>query len=98
MELSDEQFRALMESLRHIAERLNETSEILSQHGAALAALESFLAVDKSPENALQVSQHIQTLKDAYLKIDPNASKRKRRAELLEMLKLIEKHGGPKQA
>jgi hypothetical protein len=98
MELTDQQFKALMSSLRYIAERLNETSEMLSEHGAALAALESFVAVDKSPANAAQVAQQIQTMKAAFHKLDPNAAVRKKRAELLEMMKLIEKHGDPKQA
>ena len=40
----------------------------------------------------------IQDLENEIAKIDPNRSARERTDEVLEMLRLMDKHGAPKQA
>jgi hypothetical protein len=90
--------KELGDVLQTIAEQMNATSESLAQLGAGLAAVKAALSIQLNPSNPKQGLEHIQALEENFLKLDPNAAARKKFAEVIEMLKMIDKHGGPKQA
>lgn len=95
MAISDKE---LGDAFQAIAEQLNAIQDSLSKLGAGLVAVKATLAVQMNPSSPLEASQHIDKLEAAFLTLDPNAPARKRVAEVIEMLKMIDKHGGPKQA
>ena len=90
--------KEVSDALLLISERLNGISESLAQLGAALNAVKAVLAGHMNPPNPKQALEHIQTLEENFAKLDPNAAGRKQMSEAIEMVKMIEKHGGPKQA
>lgn len=95
MPISD---KNLGNAFRGLAEQINAIHESVSKLAAGLAAVKTVLAVHMSPADPLQASKHIETLEENFLKLDPNAAARKKFSEVIEMLKMIDKHGGPKQA
>jgi hypothetical protein len=88
----------LGKALQTIAEQSNEIHESISRLGAGLTAVKATLAIAMDPANPKQASDQIQKLEETFSKLDPNAAARKRLSEAIEMLKMIDKHGGPKQA
>ena len=90
--------KELVDAFQKIAERLNEIHDSLSELGVGLAAVKTILAVHLHPSNPLQASKQIANLEEDYRKLHPTAEARKRRSDAIEMAKIIEKHGGPKQA
>ena len=95
MPISDKQ---LGDAFQAIAEHLNATDDSLSKLGAELTAVRMTLAVLMNPADPLQASKHIQTLQESFLQLDPNAAQRKKIAQAIEILKMIDKHGKPKEA
>jgi len=83
-----------------IAEQLNEIRESLSRLGAGLSAVKMTLAgvMESDPRARQQVLKQIEELEQSLAELDPNARVRKRRREAFQMRKLLDKHGGPKQA
>ena len=51
-----------------------------------------------NPSAPKQALAAIQSVEDAVMKRHPNAEARKELSEVIEMLDILEKHGGPKQA
>lgn len=90
--------KEVSDALRTVAEQLNAVSESLAQLGAGLSAVKAALAREMNSADPALALKQIQTLEENFLQLDPNAAARKKFAEAIELLKVIEKHGGPKQA
>ena len=90
--------KQISDSLRSLAEQINSIRESLSEVQAAVTALEMFLATAVNPADPTQVSQHIEELQKNVQALDPNRRRRKKISDQIEVLNLIDKHGGPKQA
>ena len=90
--------KQISDSLRSLAEQINAIRESLSEVQAAVEALKMTVASAMNPADPRQASQHIETLQKNLQALDPNRKHRKKISEQIEVSKLIEKHGGPKQA
>lgn len=86
------------EALQSIAEHLHFLGDRLAKLEAGLHAVKGMLALQMNPSAPKHALKRIQDLEASILKRDPNAAARKQVAEVLEMLKIFDKHGGPKQA
>jgi hypothetical protein len=95
MSVNEEQFG---EALQLVAEQVHALEEALIKLQAGLHAVKGMLALQMNPSAPKQALERIQNLEDAIVKRDPSAAARKQFSEVLEMLKLLDKHGGPKQA
>jgi hypothetical protein len=56
------------------------------------------LAVQMNPSAPKQALTGIQSVEDTIMKRDSNAAVRREFSEVIEMLNILEKHGGPKLA
>ena len=81
-----------------VAGQFHEVDKSLARIGAAVFALKAILALQINPSAPSQALKMIQDLENEIAKIDPNRSARERTDEVLEMLRLMDKHGAPKQA
>jgi len=95
MPVSDKQLGA---ALQLIAEQMNALESSLVKLEAGLHAVKGTLAVQMNPSAPKQALEQIQSLEDAILKRDPNAEARKKVSEVIDLLKMIDEHGNPKQA
>ena len=60
--------------------------------------MKAALAVQLNPNDSSKAAEHIQKSEGEFLSLDPNAAARQKISEVIEMVKMIDKHGGPKQA
>jgi hypothetical protein len=90
--------KELGDAIQLIAEQFHEVDKSLAKIAAAVAALKAVLAVHMNPSAPKQALERIQNIEDSFAKLDPNVAARAKFSEVLEMLNVIEKHGGPKQA
>jgi hypothetical protein len=86
------------DSLQNIAERLNALEDSVAKLQAGLLAVKAMLALHMNSSAPKQVLTQLRSLEDTIMKRDPNAAARKEFSEVIEMLNILEKHGGPKQA
>jgi hypothetical protein len=95
MTISDKQ---LGDALQIVAEQIHALEVSLVKLQAGLHAVKGTLAIQMNPSAPKQALEQIQDLEDAIVKRDPNAEARKQFSEVIEMLKILDKHGGPKEA
>jgi hypothetical protein len=65
---------------------------------AGLGAVKAVLAIQMNPSEPKQALERIQHIEESLAKLDPNAAARQQFSDVLEMIRTLEKHGGPKQA
>jgi hypothetical protein len=90
--------KQLGEALQLVAKQMHVVEEHLAQIAAGLLAVKGTLARHMDPSAPAQALKQIQDLEAVIAKRDPNAAERKKVSEVFEMLKLLEKHGGPSEA
>jgi|HubBroStandDraft_4_1064222.scaffolds.fasta_scaffold86397_1 hypothetical protein len=90
--------KQLGDALQEIAEQFHAIDKSLAKIAVGLFALKAIVALQVNPSAPSQALKMIQDFENEIAKLDPSRSERERVAEVLEILKLIDKHGGPKQA
>jgi hypothetical protein len=88
----------LGDALQNIAEYMLNVDNQLAKLGAGLTAVKAALAIQMNPTDPKTALAQIQQIEDSLSQIDKTAPARKQAAEVIEILKLVGKHGGPKQA
>lgn len=79
-------------------EDINKIRDSLSHLAAAIGALQTALAFQMNPSDPLEALKQIQEFEAELQKLDPGAEKRRQWADALDVIRMIEKHGGPKHA
>ena len=92
---SDKEFS---EAFFAFGEDINKIQDSLSRLAAAIGALQTALAFQMNPSNPLEALKQIQEFEAELQELDPDAEKRKRRADAIDVVRMIEKHGRPKHA
>lgn len=90
--------KQLADALQNIAEQLHAIDQSLLKLGVGLLALKFVVAARLMPGAPVDGLKLIENLEQELAKLDPHAEARKRFSDVIEMLKVIDKHGGPKQA
>jgi hypothetical protein len=90
--------KELGDALQGIAEQFQAIDKTLAKIAFGLFALKGILALQMDPSAPAKALARIQELESELAKLDPRRSEREKIDEVLEMVRLIEKHGGPKQA
>jgi hypothetical protein len=85
-------------ALQNVAGQMNALEDAVAKLQAGLLAVKAMLAVQMNPSAPKQALTRIQSIEDTIMKRDPNAAARKEFSEVIEMLNILEKHGGPKLA
>ncbi len=86
------------DALQLIAEQSHATDKSLAKIAVGLFAVKAILALQINPSAPAQALKMIQEFENEIAKLDPSRPERERTEQVLEMVRLIEKHGGPKQA
>jgi hypothetical protein len=93
--MSDKQ---LGDALQLVAEQFHAVDKSLAKIAASLLALKGFVAIQANPSAPAKALAQIQELENELAKLDPTRSGRERIEQVLEMLRMIDKHGDPKRA
>jgi hypothetical protein len=88
----------LGDAIQLIAEQMNALEASVAKLQGGLLAVEAMLALQMNPSAPKQALERIRKLEKEFAKRDPNAAARKQFSEVLEMVKVLEKHGGAKEA
>lgn len=80
-------------TLQDIAEHANATDDSLAKLQAGLVAVKALLAMQMNPSHPKQALVQIDKLEQKLSALDAKAGERKKIAEAIEILKLVEKHG-----
>jgi hypothetical protein len=88
----------LADALQVIAEQQLAVDNALAKLGVGLNAVKTILAIQIDPANPKRDLERIQQIESELAKYDKTAPARQQVADVIEMVKLWEKHGGPKQA
>jgi hypothetical protein len=95
MSLTDKQ---LSDALQGIAEQFHAVDKSLAKIAVGLLALKGFVALQTNPSAPAKALEQIHAFETSLAQLDPNREGRERTEQVLDLLKMIEKHGGPKQA
>jgi hypothetical protein len=95
MSVSEKQ---LGDALQLVAEHLLAIDNALAKLGVGLTAVKAVLAVQMNPNDPKQALAQIDKIEGSLGALDKTAPARQQAADVIEMVKLLEKHGGPKQA
>jgi hypothetical protein len=90
--------KELGNALQLVAEQFHAVDKSLAKLGTGLFALKAIVALQVNPSAPSQALKMIQEFEDEIAKLDPSRPERDRIDQVLEMLKMIDKHGPPKQA
>ena len=90
--------KELGDALQLAAEQMHALEVAVAKLQAGLHAVKAMLAIQMNPSAPRQALEQIQNLEEAIAKRDPSAAAREKVSEVLEMVKIFDKHGGPKQA
>jgi len=90
--------KELGDALQSVAEQFHTTDKSLAKIAAALYAVKVILAYQMNPSSPVQGLKQIEELEIEIAKLDPTRSAREKTEQIFEMLRIIDKHGGPKQA
>jgi hypothetical protein len=86
------------DALQKIAEQFHAVDQNVAKLAVRILALKVVVAARISPGAPIDGLKLIENLEEELAKLDPHAEARQRFSDVIEMLKVIEKHGGPKQA
>jgi hypothetical protein len=90
--------KELGDALQAVVEQSHALEGAVAKLQAGLFAVKAALALQINPSAPEQALKRIQDMEQSFAERDPSAAARKQVSEVLEMLKIFEKHGGPKQA
>ena len=96
--MTDTTKKIVGDSLQDLAEQFHAIDKSLAKLAVGLLALKATLAVQMNPSSPVQGLKQIEALEFEIAKLDPTRSVRERTEQSLEILRLVEKHGGAKQA
>jgi hypothetical protein len=85
-------------ALQKIAEEFHAIDETLAKLQVAVRALKVVVAARLTPGFPKEGLKLIEEVEQEFAKLDPHAEARQRFSDVIEMQKIFEKHGGPKQA
>jgi hypothetical protein len=88
----------LGKALQTIGEQMHELEKTVSRIAIDLIALKWIVATVIEPSDPTHGFARIEEISADAAKHDPTAPKRKQLDEAIEMLKLIEKHGPPRES
>jgi hypothetical protein len=90
--------KEISDALLAVGEALQQQDERLAQLEAAVLALKGFLAIALNPSNPAEAAGRIEALTAQAKAKAPGAERRAQISELVQLEKLSEKLGGPKEA
>ncbi len=90
--------KEISEALLHIAEQFNIIDQRLAKLTVSVIALKGTVAKQMSPDDPEALLARIESLEKLLTERDPTAAARQEFSDVIEAVKLLEKHGGPKQA
>jgi hypothetical protein len=90
--------KELGDALQTIAEQFQAVDKSLAKIAVGFMALKGFVARQANPSAPKEALAQIQELEAELEKRDPTRAVREKTDEVIEVLKMIEKHGGPQQA
>jgi hypothetical protein len=90
--------KELGDALQAIAEHSLAVDNALAKLGVGLTALKAALAVQMNPSDPTRALAQIDKIESSLAALDKTAPARQQAADVIEMVKLAERHGGPKQA
>jgi hypothetical protein len=85
----DDQILTLTEQFLALEKRLSELR-------SSVTVLKGILAMQLSPDDPLEGAKQLRELEDTVSKLDPTAPARQQAADVIEAVKLWQKHGGGK--
>jgi hypothetical protein len=88
----------LGKALQTVGEQMHELEKTVSRIAIDLTSLQWIVATLIEPNDPKRGLARIEEISAAVAKRDPTAPARKRIDEAIEMLKLIEKHGPPRES
>jgi hypothetical protein len=88
----------VLETLRAMADQLHVIEDALAKLAISLTALQGTVAMQMNPEHPDAALKQILALESELEKSDPTAEYRKKTGDLLEAVRLLQKHGAPKRA
>jgi len=90
--------KELGDALQAIAEHLLAIDNALAKLGVGLTAVKAVLAIQMNPNDPKQALARIDKIESSLAALDKTAPARQQAADVIEMVKLAVKHGGPKRA
>jgi hypothetical protein len=90
--------KQLADALQLVAEHMLAVDNALAKLGAGLTAVKATLAIQMNPVDPKQALAQIDKIEGSLAALDKTAPARQQVADVIEMVKAVEKHGGPKQA
>lgn len=94
----DKEFKKIGEALHGITEGLVGLERALATLGHGLAAVKGTLARQISPDDPAKGLAQIQQLENEIATRDPQAKVRQQAADTIEAVRLMDKHGKPRQS
>jgi hypothetical protein len=94
----DKEFKEIGETLHGITEALVALERDLAKLGHGLAAVKETLARQISPEDSAKGLARIQQLENEIAGRDPKAKVRRQAADTIQAVRLMDKHGPPRQS
>lgn len=94
----DKEFKEIGEALHGITEALVALERDLAKLGHALAAVKETLARQISPDDPAKGLAQIQQLENKVAGRDPKAKVRRQAADTIQAVRLMDKHGPPRQS
>jgi len=94
----DKQLTKIGETLNHITETLVALERDLARLGHGLAAVKGALARQISPDDSAKGLAQIQQLENEIAGRDPRAKERRQAADTIQAVRLMDKHGPPRQS
>ena len=96
--MDDKDRQVIADALQTIGEQMINVEKAFAELSHEVRAVKGILASLISPDDAVSGLALIQRLQDEIAKRDPRAEDRKQSADILEAVKLIQKHGLPRQS
>jgi hypothetical protein len=90
--------KELGDALTVIAEQMHLIDSTIARQAVEITALKGLLAIELNPKNPKQGLTQIEEFRVNIEKLDKSAEQRKKVSEVFELLKLIEKHGPPRES
>jgi hypothetical protein len=90
--------KELGDALQTIAEHMLAVDNALAKLGVGLTAVKAVLAIQINPTDPKQGLARIEEIESTLASLDKTTPARQQAADMIEAVKLWEKHGGPKQA
>ena len=85
-------------TMQTIVKHLLTIDNVLAKLRTDLNVVTTLLAIQMGPTDPKDALAKIEKIQSEFAALDPNAPARQQAADLIEAVKLLGQHGGPKQA